>query len=559
MTQPAVTSEPFFRSAIANWQFLARRISISKWMLLLIGLALSSYAVFGLQYYISEAAHRELLRSNSTYIEFERQIRAAYASHQLASFIARHADGLPAAAIKSAASQFVEAARAAKAMNTVSAFEFHFKPILDGATIVEESVSSQTTDLAKLHEGLDAAAQMMQLLVMIVDEGRKAEWDNLMTGSRSSFFSLIALISISALIMVAIGYLIVRHIRKTFGNVIRINASIIEGALDVNIPEGDTRTEAGQMYLALRAFRQSAAEKQRLEAAARKDHASRAVRQKRIEAHIGNFRHRIQELLAAVDRNMNEMQAAAATHSQTAEETSARAIDSATASNEASAKAVAAAAAAEGLALSISDTARQVGDASQVVASATEGARTTDSLVTGLAASAQKIGEIVETIRAIAEQTNLLALNATIEAARAGEMGKGFAVVASEIKMLATQTSAATKDIADQVAAIQTSTAVSVNAINSLAERMEEVNSYGALIANEIERQRAATADISRNVQQAAHETQKVAKNMAGVTASVAATLNSATMMKLASEQVVAQTHALRLAVNSFLDEVAAA
>ena len=70
------------------------------------------------------------------------------------------------------------------------------------------------------------------------------------------------------------------------------------------------------------------------------------------------------------------------------------------------------------------------------------------------------------------------ALNATIEAARAGEAGRGFAVVASEVKSLAVQTGKATDEIAGQIAAVQTSTGIAVEAIRRIVERMQEINLY---------------------------------------------------------------------------------
>ena len=78
-----------------------------------------------------------------------------------------------------------------------------------------------------------------------------------------------------------------------------------------------------------------------------------------------------------------------------------------------------------------------------------------DATVRSLADAADRIGEVVTLIQRVARQTSLLALNASIEAVRAGDSGAGFAVVASGVKKLASETAAATEDIAAQVRDIQ--------------------------------------------------------------------------------------------------------
>lgn len=152
----------------------------------------------------------------------------------------------------------------------------------------------------------------------------------------------------------------------------------------------------------------------------------------------------------------------------------------------------------------IDDIARSASGAAGVSSTAVEATEAAHRIIQRLGESSAEITQVTKLISAIAEQTNLLALNATIESARAGEAGKGFAVVAHEVKDLALATAGATGDIAQRIQRIQADTTAAVDALDDIRRTISAVSDAQGVIASAVEQQTATTAEIGRNIREAA-------------------------------------------------------
>lgn len=210
----------------------------------------------------------------------------------------------------------------------------------------------------------------------------------------------------------------------------------------------------------------------------------------------------------------------------------------------------------EELSASIHEINQQVSHSSQIAQAAAQEAELTTKHMTHLSESAQKIGDVLELIRAIATQTNLLALNATIEAARAGESGKGFAVVASEVKQLAAQTSKATDEISVKISEIQSATDVTVDSIGKIVTTISLIREAAHSIAGAVAQQGTATQDIALNTHRAAEGTADVSRNIHTVSETAEKTSEATELLLRLSNDLSSRSAHLEDEVNRFVSQL---
>ena len=472
------------------------------------------------------------------------------------------------------------------ALNTYNTFEL--APLLNNqialnqslnatTKIIEEFVANKDTKSADLANALkkqiqslsETAIQRNATITDLIDNSLKistliskasiTSTQSAIDINKTTILLTVAVIVLAILAAIATTYLMIRTVARPITTMTGIMSRLAAGELNIATGFQKRTNEIGKMQDAVRVFHSNAIKRVELEKASALDSNRQQTRRHEIDKLITNFKEEAASLFTSFNEQADAMHETAASMNSlvnNAHKESSEAKDNSFASTS---NIQTVATAAEELSISTQEITRQVQTTNTIVDQGAANATETSDRISTLATSAQKIGDVVSLIQDIAEQTNLLALNATIEAARAGEQGRGFAVVASEVKSLASQTSHATNEIAQQIADIQKASDDAVEAIFSINEMMENVKDHTDSITTSVTQQDAATQEISTSAQQASMESSKISDNISNVSDTVQQTNASASAILDASNRLTENATRLNEHVETFLKKVAAA
>jgi methyl-accepting chemotaxis protein len=365
---------------------------------------------------------------------------------------------------------------------------------------------------------------------------------------------------VALLVGIAISFALARSLSHPIRQMTGAMLGIAGGDLSTAIPAQTRDDELGAMAKALEVFKTNVVRMAEMRQA-QEDQERRAAASRKAELNelATRFERSVLGVVDRVSTSARELTQSSGVLIETAAHTTQQTAQVARQAEDSAHNVATVASASEELSSSISEIAQQAARSAAVAQAAETRSRETSRTVTALSEAAQRIGRVVTLISTIAEQTNLLALNATIEAARAGEAGRGFAVVASEVKSLAGQTAKATEEIGIQIQQIQAATAGAVDAIQAIAQTIEEVSIIATSIAAAVEEQRSVVDEIGRSTSVVAASTQAVNENISTVQGSTRTTVSAAEQSRAAAEALRSQAQRLEEEVAAFLQTVRAA
>jgi methyl-accepting chemotaxis protein len=406
-------------------------------------------------------------------------------------------------------------------------------------------------------------SNLIDLIQKASTESRLALSQNIMSASANAQQSLTTFLILTAgilLSVVVINAFVSRLVFRGLRDAVDQIHSIEQGNLHIDVCNRDLSDLIGDVARSVESLRLQLLEAYMLRQHQEQLEQSQIQERRQSQLAVADlFERQVSAIVVQVLHATKNLEALARDLSQMAHATSLSTEDIVRAAEDTSSNVMRVASATEELSSSVSEISRQVDEsvryADQAVLKSTQSSDGVRAVIT----SAERINDMTTLIDNVAGKTNLLALNATIEAARAGEHGRGFAIVAQEVKNLATQTAAATSDIATHIQNMNGSTHHAHMLMQGVSESIADINKIAVQIATNLQEQNLATKEIAQSMSYAATAADKIAKTTTDVNDIAHKSSKAAENVLTSTSLLHEQASQLSAEIASFLESVRAA
>lgn len=366
------------------------------------------------------------------------------------------------------------------------------------------------------------------------------------------------LIALGSILVFGIGTVVIaRHIAKPLNQITHAVRAVAYGDWKSWVEGSDRKDEIGDIARAVIVLQRSLEERDRL----RTDVAQAEEVKKRremLEDAIRRFDRVMRSVLLSVSDTVENMDETARELARMSVVAEGEAVEAAFVSEHTVSKVSALREATERLSASIAETAARIKQTADMIGTSSSAIETASAKAEDLSKATTDIDRIVAVVEDIAARANSLALKAAVEASRCGPEAAKFAEIAADVQLLSEYIGRINQDAAERAKTLHVMTDDAVSSVNRVLQRLDLVLQQTKTIVLAMERQDAATREITNNMLMAANGTLNVSASVDRLKVTIEDARGASVKVVAKATDMADEAHRLDSTVKTFLREVTA-